>query len=120
MGFLLRDAASVDSTSLPDGLLDFSVRSTMTGEVRSREFVVVNGGASSTFETDASLTFAVGPASGWTPPRAPTGKVDVLLNGKSVGVLDANASKEYTFDIPASYLGTANTLSFRSSPMAIT
>ncbi len=106
-------ATTVDSTTLPDGLLKFSVRSTITDEVRSREFVVVNDGAASTFKTDASLAFTIGPDSDWTPPRAPLGKVDVLFNGKSVGVLDANARKQYSFRIPASSLGVANTLRFR-------
>ena len=50
-------AATVDSTSLSQGRLNFSVRSTATGEVRSREFVVVNGQAPSTFKTDAVLSF---------------------------------------------------------------
>ena len=104
-------AATVDSTSLADGLLNFSARSTATGEVRSRQFVVVNGGSSATFKADASLAFAVSPATGWTPPRAPAGKVDVLFNGKAVGFLQPNAQKEYSFRIPASILREANELS---------
>jgi len=107
--------ATVDSAALADGLLNFSVRSTLTGEVRSREFVVVNDDASSTFKSDASLTFSVGPDSTWTPPQAPFGKVDVRFNGKSVGVLDAQARKQYTFSIPAASLGAANTLTFQFS-----
>ncbi len=106
-------AATVDSTSLPEGLLKFSVRSTTTGEVRSRKFVVVNGDASSIYKTDASLSFSVAPNSSWTPPKAPVVKVDVLFNGKNVGVLDARARKQYSFRIPASSLRAANALTFR-------
>lgn len=106
-------AATVDSTSLSDDVLDFSVRSTETGEVRSREFVVVNGDGSSTFKTSATLTFTVGPDSDWTPPKAPVAKVNVLFNGKNIGVLDAKARKQYSFRIPASSLRAANTLTFR-------
>jgi calcineurin-like phosphoesterase family protein len=105
--------AIVDSTSLSDGFLRFSVRSTASGEVCSRVFVVVNGDDSSAFEADASLTFTVSPANGWTPPRAPTGKVDVLFNGKAIGALQPKVGKEYVFRIPATNLRKANTLSFR-------
>jgi len=106
-------AAIVDLTSLPQGRLNFSVRSTATGEVRSRQFVVVNGQAPSTFKTDAVLSFTVGAATGWTTPRAPAGKAHVLFNGKIIGVLEPKARKDYSFRISASSLGVANTLSFR-------
>ena len=106
-------SATVDSTSLSDGLLKFAVRSTTSGEVRSREFVVVNGQTSSLFEADATLAFSVSPATGWTTPRAPAGKVDALFNGKVVGVLEPAARREYSFAVPASVLKDANTLSFR-------
>jgi hypothetical protein len=105
--------AIVDSTSLSDGLLRFSVRSAAGGEVCSRVFVVVNGNDSSAFEADASLAFTVSPATNWTTPRAPAGKVDVLFNGKVVGALQPKARKEYSLRIPASSLKEANTLSFR-------
>ena len=107
--------AIVESTSLCDGLLRFSVRSTADGEVCSRVFVVVNGNDSSAFKADASLSFKVGPANNWTTPRAPSGKVDVLFNGEVVGVLEPAARKEYSFAVPASVLQGANTLSFRFS-----
>ena len=106
-------SATVDSTSLPDGLVSFSVRSTASGEVRSRVFVAVNGRASAAFKTDAVLTFTVSPSNGWTTPRAPSGKVDVLFNHKVHGVLQPNSQKKYSFQIPASSLRKANTLSFR-------
>jgi len=105
--------ASVDSTSLPDGLLTFSVRSTAGAEVRSRVFVVANGGGPFASQTEASLRFTVGAATNWTTPRAPDGKVDVLLNDVAVGVLEPEARKEYSFRIPASALKEANILSFR-------
>jgi len=105
--------AIVDSTSLANGLLHFSVRSTASGEVCSRVFVVVNGDDSSAFKADASLTFTVSPATNWITPRAPTRKVDVLFNGKVVGVLQPKVRKKYSLRIPASNLKRANTLSFR-------
>jgi hypothetical protein len=100
----------VDSTSLPDGLVNLRVRSSLTGEVRSREFVAINNNASATFQADASLTFTVGQVS--SAPRAPAGKVDVLFNDKIVGILPADGRGAYTFRIPASSLKVANTLHF--------
>ena len=103
--------AVVDSTSLPDGLFKFHVRCT-SGEVRTREFVVVNQNDSSAFNSDASLTFSVGTETGWTKHKAPSGKVEVLLNQQVIGVLKPNIRKKYSFDIDASLLHTANVLSF--------
>lgn len=105
--------ATVDSTSLADGLLRFSVRSTASDEVCSRVFVVVNGDDSLSFKADASLSFTVSAATNWTTPRAPAGKVDVLFNDEVVGVLQPKARKGYSIRIPASRLMEANTLSFR-------
>ena len=79
----------------------------------SREFVVANQRDSLRFKTDAELTFSVGSDTGWTKHKPPTGKVDVLFNGKATGALKPNARKEYSFTIPASRLRTANVLSFR-------
>ena len=104
--------ATVDSTSLADGLFTFSVRST-SGEVRTREFVVANHRDASLFKAQASLSFTVGSDSGWTTHKAPGSKVDVLFNGTVVGTLDPDARKEYSFTIPASNLREANVLSFR-------
>ena len=104
--------ATLDSTSLPDGLFTFSVRST-SGEVRSREFVVANHRDPSPFKTPASLSFTVGTDNGWTTHRAPSGQVDVLFNGSAVGRLQPDLRKKYSFIIPASSLRRANVLSFR-------
>jgi hypothetical protein len=104
--------ATVDSTSLADGLFTFSVRST-SGEVRTREFVVANHRDASPFKTQASLSFTVGSDSGWTTHKAPGSDVDVLFNGTVVGTLDPDARKEYSFTIPALSLRKANVLSFR-------
>jgi hypothetical protein len=106
-------AAKVDSTSLPEGLLELSFRTTSTGEIRTRTFVVVNGREANAFKTDAPLKFTVSPSNGWTTPRAPAGKVEVLFNEKVVGVLHPKARGEQSFQIPAKYLRKANTLSFR-------
>ncbi|MBC8356135.1 MAG: calcineurin-like phosphoesterase C-terminal domain-containing protein [Planctomycetes bacterium] len=105
-------SAEIDSTNLPDGLLKFAVRST-GGEVRSREFVITNGADSLRFKADATLAFSVGAATSWTTSRAPADKVDVLFNGKVVGLLEPEVSRDYLFNIPASILQNANTLSFR-------
>ena len=105
-------SASIDTTSLPEGRLNFSVRSTTTSEVRSCEFVVANGGSPLAIKTDAVLSFTVGANTGWTTHRPPTGKVDVLFNEKVVGVLEPKARKKYSFKIDASRIGVANTFSF--------
>lgn len=105
--------AAVDSTSVSDGLLNFRVRSTASGEVCMRTFVIANGSGPAAFKVDALLTITVSPATDWTTPRAPTGPVDVLFNDKVVGVFQPNARKEYSFRIPAAVLREANTLSFR-------
>ncbi|MCP4641519.1 MAG: hypothetical protein GY851_13840, partial [bacterium] len=47
---------TIDSTSLPDGFVGLRVRSSVTGEVRAREFVVVNGATPAPTDTDATLT----------------------------------------------------------------
>jgi len=108
-------AATFDTTSLPDGLLHLSVKSTDDDEVRSRTFVVANGSEASPIKADATLTFEVGPETGWTPARAPAEKVDVLFNGHAVGVVEADARKEYSFNVAASHLRKANTVTFRFS-----
>jgi len=105
--------ASIDTTALPDGNVRFAVRSTADSELRTRNFVVINGDDSSQFDTDATLTFSVSPATSWTTPRAPTAGVDVLLNGKSVGALIPGARQKYSFVLPAALLRKVNSLSFR-------
>ena len=104
--------ASIDSTQLPDSLLNFRTRSTSSGEVRSRDFVIVNGQDSAPFKTDATLTFTVSPASSWAS-KAPQGRVDVLFNDKLVGVLQPKTRREVSFRISAASLKTANKLTFR-------
>jgi hypothetical protein len=104
--------ATLDSTSLADGLITFSVRST-SGEVRTREFVVANHRDASPFQMNGSLSFTVGSETGWTTHKPPDGKVDVLFNGTVVGTLEAGARKEYWLTIPAPILRTANLVSFR-------
>ncbi len=113
-----RYSATIDTNSLPDGILKFAVRSTADNELQSREFVVVNGDESSQFDADATLTFKVSPSTSWTTPRAPAGTVDVLFNGKSVGQLTPDAQKAYTFTLPAALLREVNVLSFRFAQAA--
>lgn len=109
-------AATIDSTSLPEGRLHFQVRSTTTREVRARTYVVANGSDTVKFNTDALLTFSVGKANSNTKNRkAPTGKVDVVFNDKVIGQLSPKAIKVYSFPIKAADLGIANRLTFRFS-----
>jgi hypothetical protein len=104
--------ATVDTASIAEGLFTFRVRST-GGEVRTREFVVANHSDSSTFKSQASLSFAVGSDSGWTTHKSPDSKVDVLFNGTVFGTLDPDVRRKYSFTIPSSSLRKANMLSFR-------
>tara|TARA_B100000686_G_C16771646_1_gene965563 strand:- start:166 stop:2100 length:1935 start_codon:yes stop_codon:yes gene_type:complete len=109
-------AATVDTASVPDGLLNLRVRNARDGEIRSRVVVVANGRSASPVRTGGTLGFTVGaPSNGWTKAQAAAGKVDVLLNGKSVGSLEPGIRKSYTFPVPADALRLANTLSFRFS-----
>ncbi len=108
-------AATVDSTSLPDGLLNLTVRNAGDGETRSCAVVVSNRRDAARIQTDGSLEFTVNPPTDWTTPRAPNGKVDVLLNGTVIGTLEPKARKAYSFQVPANKILRANTLSFRFS-----
>lgn len=104
--------ATVETRLLADGLLPVRVRSS-DGEVRTREFVVANHRDSAPFKVGAELTFSVGSDTGWTTHKAPTGKVDVLLNGNVVGTLAPGARRKYSFNIPAASLRRANVLTFQ-------
>jgi len=104
--------ATVDTTTLADGLLPFHVRST-NDEVRTRTFVVANQHDPSPSSAEAELTFTVGKDTGWTTHKAPSGKIDVLFNGRPAGTLTADTRKEYSFNIPAASLRKVNVLSFR-------
>jgi len=103
--------ATVDSTTLPDGLTDLRVRSSLTDEMRSQPLVVANGTAPGRFNTDATLTLTVGQVI-HGPPKTPTGQVDVLFNGNRVGTLAADKAQAYSFAVPAASLRVANTLRF--------
>ncbi|QDT96198.1 metallophosphoesterase N-terminal domain-containing protein [Gimesia aquarii] len=106
--------ANINSTSLPEGHLQFDVRSTATREVRSRKFVVANNSGPLESQNDALLEFSVGKANSNAKNRkVNSGKVEVLFNNKIVGELTPNLVKDYVFPIKASNLGVANTLSFR-------
>ena len=106
--------AMLDTNSLPDGLVTLLVRST-SGETRTREFVITNYRDQSPVKTQATLNFTVGSDTGWTTHKAPNGEVDVLFNGTVIGVLDAEARRDYSFKIPSSILRLANVLSFHFS-----
>ena len=104
--------ATVNSTSLPNGLLTFRVRST-SGEVRTREFVIANDQDRAPVQAEALLSFSVGSESGWTTHKAPDRKVDVVFNETVVGTIEPDVRRNYSFMIPAACLRTANVLKFR-------
>ncbi|MCA9023094.1 MAG: hypothetical protein KDA74_23255, partial [Planctomycetaceae bacterium] len=109
-------AVSVDSLSVPDGYLNFQVRSNLTSEICNRQFVVANGKEPASIRADAVLKLSVGPrSSNAKNQQAPSGKVEVIFNDHSVGVIAEQARKSYTFPIKAELLRRANTLSFRFS-----
>ena len=112
--------ATVDSARLSDGLHQLQVRSAQTGETRSRNIVVVNGSTPVGLESDAVLTFSTVAQTqkklgvrALKKPAAPFGKVRVLFNNESIGELDADAVKDYSFAIPADRVEKANTLRFQ-------
>ncbi len=104
--------ASVDSTTVPDGLAELKVRSSQTGETRSRPVVVVNGSSRAAGGANAVLTFTTAARLQKTP-IAPAGKVDVHFNDMVVGTLAAGALQDYAFTIPSAALREVNTLRFR-------
>ncbi len=114
--------AKWDTRGLPDGLAEVRVRSVPDGETRTRVFVVDNGRPSVSPGSDASLTFSVGNVI--MSPLKPAATVGVLMNGISVGNLEAGKVGEYTFRVPADILRKINTLSFdcgdTREPFAIT
>ena len=112
-------AVTVDSASLPDGHLNFQVRSNLATEIRDRQFVVANGAKPAGNWPDAILEFSVGARiSNAKIKKTPTGSVQVLFNEEVVGSIPANTRKEYSFPINASQLHAANTLSFKFSDPA--
>jgi len=108
-----RFSASINTAALPEGKITLRVRSTASDEVRSQDIVVANGGAPLPSPKQGMLSFTVGEDTGWTAPRSPAGKVDVLFNEKVVGVLEPKRGKTYELTIKASQIGVANTLAFR-------
>ncbi len=104
--------ATVASTAIPDGLVKLEIRSSDTGETRSRWFVVVNRSSPTAFPTGATLAFTTA-ARVQKTPVAPSGKVNVLFNDQVVGELLPGGLKDYSFPIPAAVLETVNTLRFR-------
>lgn len=112
--FLRREfAAKVDTHSLNDGQVTLLVRSTATQEVRSRVVVVANGRRRPGDAVVAELQLNIAPASEWTPPRAPAGKVEILLNDQVVGILQPGLRGPVKMSIPASALRSVNVLGFR-------
>ncbi len=106
-------SAEFDTRRLTDGMLEIAVRNKLSGEVRTQEFVVANGQLQPNATDTATLSFTVAPPNSWTLARKPAARVDVLLNGQEVGVLQPNVGKEYSLKVPNSLLRKANTLTFR-------
>lgn len=103
---------TVDTTTLPDGLHQLHVRSTLSKETRTQDVVVVNGGTSAGVQSDATLTFSTAAHSN-RKANPPAGSVQVLFNGATVGELTPGATKDYAFTIPAGRLEKANTVRFQ-------
>ena len=103
---------TVDSTTLPDGLHQLHVRSTLNKETRSQDVVVVNGGTPANLQGDATLTFSTA-THAHREANPPSGGVQVLFNGSKVGELIPDAAKDYSFSIPADSLEKANTVHFQ-------
>jgi len=102
--------ATSDTNDLPDGLVEMRVRSLPDGETRTRVFVVANGKPSAPAQVDATLTFSVG-----TVIRAalsPAAPVQVLVNGKAVGVIESGHKGECAFEVPANVVRKVNVLTF--------
>jgi len=104
--------AFVPTSALNDGLATLSVRST-TGEVQTRDYVVMNHNDPKSFTSVGSLSFTVGADTGWTKHKPPNSDAKVVFNGHVLGVLDAGGRKSYAFTIPSQFLKSANRLSFR-------
>jgi len=105
--------ASIDTATLADGAREITIRSTATGEIRPRSFVVANNRSEQRYTGDAVLSFSVARPNDWTTARAPAGKAEVLVNGSVVGLLEKDTPKTYSFPIPARHLRRVNLLSFR-------
>jgi hypothetical protein len=108
-------AATVDTSTVPDGLLNLSVRNTGDGETRTRVVVVANGRDAAPIRAEGSLEFTVGAPSSWTTPRAPARRAEVLFNGTVLGTLEPGARKKYSFPVPADRIRRASIVSFRFS-----
>lgn len=102
--------ADIDSTASPDGLLQLRVTNPADGEVRERTFVVKNGDGELPDATAASLSFTVGNVQ--AARQAPSGDVEVLLNGKAIGTLRRGQRTTYVLPVPPTALSSVNTLRF--------
>ena len=104
--------ALIDAASLPEGLVDLHVRSSLTNETRRRQLVVANGKTQTRYTNSATLAFSTAARLQKTP-IAPKSAVDVLFNGKIVGKLEGGALKDYSFEVAANRLRRVNTVRFR-------
>ncbi len=102
----------IDTTTLPDGQTTLHLRSSVTGETRTREFVVANSRESLGLETDAVLAFSTA-AYSQRPVAAPKGNVEVLFNDTVVGQVTPDTAKDYSFPISAESLRKANIVRFQ-------
>jgi N terminal of Calcineurin-like phosphoesterase len=114
-------SATIDSSTLTDGYLNFSVKSNLTREIRTRIFVVVNGRNNETVDKNAILSFTIGSGKislaganlKSNNQRIPVGKAEVLFNGNVIGLLTPESKMKYSFQITATQLNIVNKLSFR-------
>lgn len=111
-------AASIDTTAFPDGMRSIRVRSTMTGEIRTQKVVIANGTASPGGPDAAILSFTVGRSGGTVlgreaePTRGPGRNVNVIFNGRRLGVVPSGKTGTYSFPVEASSLKACNIMSF--------
>jgi len=110
-----RYQATWDTDGLPDGLVEVSVRSAPGGETRTWVFVAANSKPSAPVQVGATLSFSVGNVIGFA--LAPPAPVQVLVNGRAVGVIEAGHKGECAFEVPADVLSKVNVLTFdRAAP----
>ncbi|GAG92433.1 unnamed protein product, partial [marine sediment metagenome] len=82
--------ATVDSTSLADGIVNLQIKSSLTGEIRAHDIVAANNIAPIALQNDAVLSFIVGKVR-QIKNKAPVDKVEVIFNDKVIGAITPNS-----------------------------
>lgn len=100
---------NLDSTKLPDGLVQMRVRLAGGSELQSRTIVIDNGEKRFTANHDGLLEFTVGGI--LTANVFPQKPVRVMLNDKEIGTVQGEKTS-YSFEIPPILLKKVNELHF--------